>query len=498
MAESLILALDEGTTRTRAILFDANGRPLAEVGRPIRQSYPQDGWVEHDPEEIFEATVAVAREVVEKAGRSISDVVAIGITNQRETVVVWDRATGRPIHPAIVWQDRRTAEACERLRLDGGEPEVTAATGLLLDPYFSGTKLAWLLDHVPGSRARAAAGELLAGTIDAWLIWKLTAGRVHATDATNASRTLLFDIHAQRWSEQMAERLNVPLVMLPRVLDCADDYGETDPALFGRAIPIRGVVGDQQGALMGQGCIRPGEMKATYGTGCFLLLNTGETAAASNARLLTTVAARIGGRTTYALEGAIFVAGAAIQWMNEALGVPDGPEGVERLAGQARPEHGVLLVPAFTGLGAPWWDPDARGAVFGLTRDSGLPEIAQACFDASALQTRDLVEAMRADAPQAFHGAVELRIDGGMSRSARFAQRLADLTGVGVCRAHYLETTALGAAMFAGLGAGIHSDLDAAAQARPATDAFHPELDLHSREARYARWLDAVARVRTT
>ena len=496
MAEPLILALDEGTTSTRAILFDARGRPLADAGRAIRQSYPQDGWVEHDPEEIFEATVAVAREVVEKAGRSIDDVVAIGITNQRETVVVWDRATGRPIHPAIVWQDRRTAEACERLRLDGREPEVTAVTGLLLDPYFSGTKLGWLLDHVPGARARAASGELLAGTIDTWLIWKLTGGRVHATDATNASRTLLFDIRAQRWSEQMAELLNVPLAILPRVLDCADDYGETDPALFGRPIPIRGVVGDQQGALMGQGCIRPGEMKATYGTGCFLLLNTGETAATSNARLLTTVAARLGGRTTYALEGAIFVAGAAIQWMNEALGVPDGPQGVERLAAEARPEHGVLLVPAFTGLGAPWWDPDARGALFGLTRDSGLAEIAQACFDASALQTRDLVEAMRADAPQAFHGAVELRIDGGMSRSARFAQRLADLTGVGVCRAHYLETTALGAAMFAGLGAGIHADLEAAAQARPAADAFHPGLDLHSREARYARWLDAVARVR--
>lgn len=498
MAEPLILALDEGTTSTRAILFDIKGRPLAEVGRPIRQAYPQDGWVEHDPEEIFAASVAVMREVVEKAGRAMSDVVAIGISNQRETVVVWDRATGRPIHPAIVWQDRRTAEACERLRREGHEAAVTAATGLLLDPYFSGTKIGWLLDHVPGARKRAAAGDLLAGTIDTWLVWKLSGGRVHATDATNASRTLLFDIRAQSWSEEMGALLDVPLAMLPRVLDCADDYGETAPELFGRAIPIRGVAGDQQAALMGQGCIRPGEMKATYGTGCFLLLNTGETAPVSNARLLTTVAARVGGRVTYALEGAIFIAGAAIQWMNEALRVPDGAKGVERLAAEARPDHGVLLVPAFTGLGAPWWDPDARGALFGLTRDAGLPEIAQACFDASALQTRDLVEAMRADAPQAFHGGVELRIDGGMARSPRFSQRLADLTGVSVCRALYQETTALGAALFAGLGAGVHPHLEAAAQSQPDTEHFAPELDLHRREALYARWLDAVARVRTT
>lgn len=496
MAEPLILALDEGTTSTRAILFDARGQALAEAGRPIRQSYPRDGWVEHDPEEIFQASVAVMREVVEKAGRAMSEVAAIGVTNQRETVVVWDRATGRPIHPAIVWQDRRTAEACERLRAEGHEARVTEVTGLLLDPYFSGTKLAWLLDHVDGARGRAAAGELLAGTIDTWLIWKLTGGRVHATDATNASRTLLFDIRGQAWSEPMAELLDVPLTILPLVLDCAGDYGETTPEVLGRSIPIRGVAGDQQAALMGQGCVRPGEMKATYGTGCFLLLNTGEAAPRSDARLLTTVAARIGGRATYALEGAIFVAGAAIQWMNEQLGVPGGPKGVERLAAQARADHGVVLVPAFTGLGAPWWDPEARGAIFGLTRDSGLAEIAQACFDASALQTRDLIEAMRADAPEAFQGAVELRIDGGMSRSEGFSQRLADLTGVGVARAAYQETTALGAALFAGVGAGLYSDLQAAALARPDTDDFAPELSQHRREAAYARWLDAVARVR--
>ncbi len=496
MTEPLILALDEGTTSTRAILFDAQGRALAEAGRPIRQSYPADGWVEHDAEEIFEASIAVLREAVGNAGRSIHEVAALGLTNQRETVVVWERASGRPIHPAIVWQDRRTAETCERLRQGGHEARVSEVTGLLLDPYFSATKLAWLLDHVPGARAGAARGELLAGTIDAWLIWKLTGGRVHATDATNASRTLLFDIRAQAWSAPMGALFDVPLEILPQVLDCAADYGETEPALLGRAIPIRGVAGDQQAALMGQGCVRPGEMKATYGTGCFLLLNTGEAAPLSQARLLTTVAARLQGRTSYALEGAIFVAGAAIQWMNEALGVAGGPQAVEGLAASARADHGVVLVPAFTGLGAPWWDPNARGALFGLTRDSGLPEIAQACFDAAALQSRDLIEAMRADAPEAFHRGVELRIDGGMSRSAGFAQRLADLTGVGVARAAYQETTALGAALFAGVGCGLYPDAEAAARARPRTDDFAPGLGEAARVTAYARWLDAVARVR--
>jgi glycerol kinase len=497
MAEPLILALDEGTTSTRAILFDLHGRALADAGRPIRQSYPRDGWVEHDPEEIFEASVAVMREAVEKSGRQMAEVAAIGLTNQRETVVIWDRATGEPIHPAIVWQDRRTAEACERLRDAGHEPRATEITGLLLDPYFSGTKIAWLLDHVQGARARAGAGELLAGSIDTWLIWKLTGGRVHATDATNASRTLLFDLRKQAWSPQMADLLQAPLGLMPEVRDCAGDFGETLPELLGASVPIRGVAGDQQAALMGQGCIRPGEMKATYGTGCFLLLNCGEQAPLSEARLLTTVAARVGGRTTYALEGAIFVAGAAIQWMNEQLGVEGGPKGVERLAATARADHGVVLVPAFTGLGAPWWDPEARGAIFGLTRDAGLAEIAQACFDASALQSRDLIEAMRADAPDAFHGDVELRIDGGMSSSAGFAQRLADLTGVRACRALYQETTALGAALFAGVGAGVYPDLEAAARVRPQTESFRPELDARAREAAYARWLDAVARVRS-
>ncbi|THD62630.1 glycerol kinase GlpK [Phenylobacterium sp.] len=502
MADPLILALDQGTTSTRAILFDVQGRALAEAGRPLEQFYPADGWVEHDAEAIFAASVEVLREAVAKAARPMAQVAAIGITNQRETVVVWDRRTGVPIHRAIVWQDRRTAALCDKLRGEGREPRVTEISGLLLDPYFSGTKIAWLLDHVEGARARAEAGELLAGTIDAWVIWKLTGGpshprAVHATDATNASRTLLFDIRQQAWSEEMGEMLGAPLSLMPEVRDCAGDYGETDEALLGRAIPIRGVAGDQQAALMGQGCIRSGEMKATYGTGCFMLVNTGEAAPVSKARLLTTVAARIGGKTTFALEGAIFIAGAALQWANEGLKIGGGPQGVETLAKQANDDLGVVLVPAFTGLGAPWWDAGARGAIVGLTRDAGLAEIARAAFDASALQTRDLIEAMRADAPGAFHDKVELRIDGGMSRSAWFSQRLADLTGIAVGRATYGETTALGAALFAGVGAGLYRDVAEAAAARPKTEAFAPAMELHRREAAYARWLDAVGRVRS-
>jgi glycerol kinase len=497
MAEPLILALDQGTTSTRAILFDAKGRALAEAGRPLEQFYPADGWVEHDAEAIFQACVEVMREAVQKAARTMAQVAAIGVTNQRETVVVWDKASGKPIHKAIVWQDRRTAEACDRLRTGGHEGRVTEITGLLLDPYFSGTKIAWLLDKVEGARARAEAGELLAGTIDAWVIWKLTGGKVHATDATNASRTLLFDIRKQDWSDEMASMLQVPLKLMPQVLDCTGDFGVTEEDLLGRAIPIRGVAGDQQAALMGQGCIRPGEMKATYGTGCFMLLNTGETPAPSRSRLLTTVAARVDGRTTYALEGAIFIAGAAIQWLGEGLDVGGGPQGAERLAASARDDHGVVLVPAFTGLGAPWWDAGARGAILGLTRDSGLPEIAQAAFDACALQTRDLIEAMRADAPDAFQAGAEMRIDGGMSRSAWFSQRLADLTGIGVCRATFQETTALGAALFAGVGAGIYADVAEAAASRPKTEAYAPAMDEPRRAAAYARWLDAVARVRS-
>lgn len=497
MADPVILALDQGTTSTRAIVFSLRGEPLAVASRPLRQSYPRDGWVEHDAVEIWEASVTVMREAVEKAGRPVADIAAIGVTNQRETVVIWDRETGAPIHPAIVWQDRRTAETCERLARAGAEERVTEVTGLLLDPYFSGAKIAWLLDNVDGARALAEQGRLLCGTMDTWCIWKMTGGRVHATDATNASRTLLFDIGAQGWSPEMLELLNVPAGLLPNVLDCAGDYGETDAALLGRPVPIRGVAGDQQAALMGQGCVHAGEMKATYGTGCFMLLNTGEKKALSRSRLLTTVAARVAGKTTYALEGSIFVAGAAIQWLGEELGLAGGPTAAEALARKAKPDTGVVVVPAFTGLGAPWWDAGARGAIFGLTRDSGLAEIAAATFDACALQTRDLIEAMRADAPHAFGETAELRIDGGMSQSAWFAQRLADLTNIPVCRASYQETTALGAAMFAGLGAGVYATVEEAALARPDTERLTPTTDSHMREMAYARWLDAVPRVRS-
>ena len=495
MAEPLLLALDQGTTSTRAILFDQRGKPLGVAQRPLRQSYPASGWVEHDALEIHQASVEVLREVVERAGARSADVAALGLTNQRETVVVWDRATGVPIHPAIVWQDRRTAEACERLR--PSEAEVTRVTGLLLDPYFSATKIAWILDHVPGARVRAEQGELLCGTIDAWVVWKLTGGAVHATDATNASRTLLLDLERQAWSPAMTALFGVPAGMLPEVRDTAGDFGETLPEILGRAIPIRGVVGDQQGALMGQGCIAAGQMKATYGTGCFMLLNTGEARPVSRNRLLATVAARVGGRTTYALEGSIFIAGAAIQWLGEQLGVEGGPAAAEALARSARPDHEVMMVPAFTGLGAPWWDADARAAIFGLTRDSGRAEIAEAAYDACALQTRDLIESMRADAPHAFGAGSELRIDGGMASSAWFAQRLADLSGVKVCRADYQETTALGAALFAGIGAGIYGSMEAAAEVRPAGELLRPAEDPGIRERAYARWLDAVARVRS-
>ena len=495
MAEPLLLALDQGTTSTRAILFDRSGQPLATASRPLRQSYPANGWVEHDAEEIFAACVEVLREAMAQSGRELGEVAAIGITNQRETVVVWDRSSGRPIHPAIVWQDRRTAQVCEGLKQ--AEAEVAQVTGLLIDPYFSATKIAWVLDHVEGARARAKRGELLAGTIDSWVIWKLTGGGVHATDATNASRTLLFDIVRQAWSPRMLELFDVPGGILPEVRDTSDDYGETQAEVLGRPVRICGVVGDQQGALMGQGCIAAGQMKATYGTGCFMLLHTGETRPVSHARLLTTVAARVGGKTSYALEGSIFVAGAAIQWMEQELGVQGGPPAVEALARKARDGHGVVLVPAFTGLGAPWWDADARGWLFGLTRDSGLAEIGHAAFDASALQTRDLLEAMRADAPEALDPNAELRIDGGMARSAWFAQRLADLTGQGVYRVTYQETTALGAALFAGLKAGVYGSIQEAAAARPRGESLAPGLDIHVREAAYARWLDAVVRVRS-
>ncbi|MDB5439372.1 MAG: glpK [Caulobacteraceae bacterium] len=495
MAQNLIVSLDQGTTSTRAIVFDLKGAALAEAGRPLAQSYPADGWVEHDAEAIWRASLEVLREASAKTGR-MSDIAALGITNQRETVVVWDRRTGKPIHPAIVWQDRRTFAQCEALKAGGHETRVSELTGLLLDPYFSATKIAWILDQIPGARAAAEAGALAAGTMDCWLVWKLTGGAVHATDATNASRTLLFDIGRGDWSQELLDLFRVPAGLLPRVLDCADDFGEMTPDILGRAVPIRGVAGDQQAALMGQGCIGSGEMKATFGTGAFLLVNTGPLRPRSHNRLLVTIASRIAGETAYALEGSVFIAGAGITWLGEELGIEGGPQAIEALARQARADHGVVLVPAFTGLGAPWWDSEARGAIFGLTRDSGRPEIAAAMFDACALQTRDLIDAMAADAPTAFAAGAPLRLDGGMSRSAFFCQRLADLLGREVFQASYAETTALGAALFAGLGAGLYESLDQAAAARPGGTAFSPQLKTSQRNALHVRWLDAVTRTR--
>ncbi|MFC3118654.1 FGGY family carbohydrate kinase [Jhaorihella thermophila] len=393
---SHILSIDQGTTSTRAILFDRGMRVVAIAQQEFTQHYPQAGWVEHDPEEIWRTTVAVCRGALDKAGLSAADLAGIGITNQRETTVVWDRATGKAIHNAIVWQDRRTARLCETLRREGHEAQITARTGLLLDPYFSGTKVRWIFDNVPDARERAGRGELAFGTIDSFLIWRLTGGKVHATDATNAARTLLFDIHSGAWSEEICGLLDVPMSLLPEVRNCSADFGTTDPALLGGAVPILGVAGDQQAATIGQACFAPGMMKSTYGTGCFALLNTGETPVASKNRMLTTVAYQLDGKRTYALEGSIFVAGAAVQWLRDGLGIIDSAAQSGELAQQADPAQDVILVPAFTGLGGTLLESRLPGAMFGLTRNSGPAEFARAALESVGFQTRDLLGAMQA------------------------------------------------------------------------------------------------------
>ena len=486
-----ILAIDQGTTSSRAIVFSADLSVLAVAQQEFPQHFPASGWVEHDPADIWSSTAAVTRAVIEKAGLRGADLAAIGITNQRETTVIWDRATGQPIHNAIVWQDRRTADLCAALKAQGHEPAVAATTGLLLDPYFSATKAAWMLDQVEGAHARAEAGELAFGTIDSFLIWHLTGGEVHATDATNAARTMLYDIHRGCWSPELCDLFRVPMAMLPEVRDSAGNYGTTRPDLFGAAIPIRGVAGDQQAAAVGQACFRPGMVKSTYGTGCFALLNTGERAVQSQNRLLTTIAYQLNGRPTYALEGSIFIAGAVVQWLRDGLGLIREASETQALAERADPAQALVLVPAFTGLGAPYWRPESRGAIFGLTRNSGPAEFARAALESVGHQTRDLLDAMRADWSGA--GDTVLRVDGGMACSDWTMQFLADMIGAPVDRPRVTETTALGAAYLAGLAAGLCHDPEQFGQQWTLERRFQPRMPADERESRHARWQRAVA-----
>jgi glycerol kinase len=492
-----LIAIDQGTTSTRAIAFDATLKPLASAQQELRQIFPAPGLVEHDPEEIWQAVVATARDAMAKAGLDARDIAGIGITNQRETTVVWDRITGKPIHNAIVWQDRRTADLCDVRRREGLEPEIAAKTGLLLDPYFSASKIAWLLDQVEGARAQAEGGRLAFGTVDCFLLWRLTGGKVHATDATNAARTLLFDIGSGQWDANLCRMFGVPQSLLPVVHDCAAQFGETAPELFGAPIRILGMAGDQQAATVGQGCFSPGMMKSTYGTGCFALLNTGRERVASRNRLLTTIAYQLEGKRTYALEGAIFIAGAAVQWLRDGLKIIAKSSDVDPLSASADPAEQVYLVPAFVGLGAPYWDAQARGAIFGLTRNSGAAELARGALEAVGYQTRDLLEAMRADWPQAAGAATVLRVDGGMTASDATMQFLADILASPVDRPLVMETTALGAAYLAGREAGICPDLDGFAAQWRLDRRFEPHMEPKTREHKYSGWKEVVQRTLT-
>ena len=486
-----VLAIDQGTTSSRSLLFDTDARVVAVKQQEFTQHFPCSGWVEHDPEEIWAGVLATARAAVEAAGGP-ENIVAVGISNQRETTVVWDRVTGEPVYRAIVWQDRRTADACEALRAGGHEPAISRKSGLLLDPYFSATKIAWILDNVAGARERAERGELAFGTIDCFLLWRLTGGRVHATDVTNAARTCLLDIHSAHWDDELLAIFGIPRSMLPEVRDNAAEFGETAPQLFGSPLPVRGMAGDQQAATIGQACFEPGMLKSTYGTGCFAVLNTGSEAVASQHKLLTTIAYQLGGQRTYALEGSIFIAGAAVQWLRDGLKViaraPDsGP-----MAAAADDQQDVVLVPAFVGLGAPYWDPDCRGALFGLTRNTGPNELARAALQSVCLQTYDLLQAMRKDCPAA-NGAV-LRADGGMAACDWTMQRLADIIEAPVDRPPVLETTALGAAYLAGLQSGFYPEPRQFAERWALDKRFTPAMPDEVRKRLLASWHDAVRR----
>ena len=493
MPATHILAIDQGTTSSRAIVFDGRRKVVGVGQQEFAQHFPHSGWVEHDAEDIWQSVLETVKVALQKAQLQASDLAAIGITNQRETVVVWDRATGEPVHRAIVWQDRRTSGRCAELKADGHEDAIREKTGLLLDPYFSGTKLAWILDTVAGARERAERGELCFGTIDTFLIWRLTGGRSFVTDATNASRTLLFNIATQDWDDDLLSLIGIPRAVLPEVLDCAADFGATDAALLGASVPILGVAGDQQAATIGQACFKPGMFKSTYGTGCFALLNTGKDRVTSQNRLLTTVAYRLDGVPTYALEGSIFVAGAAVQWLRDGLKIIKDAKESGTLAANADPEQDVYLVPAFTGLGAPHWDAEARGAIYGMTRNTGPAEFARAALEAVCFQTRDLLDAMHRD--WAGNGSdTVLRVDGGMVASDWTMQRLSDILDAPVDRPVILETTALGAAWLAGSRAGVWPGMDDFAESWECDRRFEPAMRDDERERKLAGWADAVRR----
>ncbi len=491
-----ILAIDQGTTSSRAIIFDAQMRIKATAQEEFTQHFPQSGWVEHDPSDIWASVASTCRGAIEKAGITAGDVAAIGITNQRETTLIWDRKTGEPIHNAIVWQDRRTAPFCEELRKEGFEATITQKTGLLADPYFSGTKVHHILHKVAGAQARAEAGDLLFGTVDCYLIWKLTGGKKHVTDATNAARTMLYDIRKGQWSSTICDRFGIPMSMLPEVQDCAADFGTTRADLFGKELPILGVAGDQQAATIGQACFEPGMLKSTYGTGCFALLNTGDTLVESKKRLLGTIAYQFDGKPTYALEGSIFIAGAVVQWLRDGLKIIRDAKETQPLAETADQGQELYMVPAFTGLGAPYWDAEARGAIYGLTRNSGPAEFARAALESVGFQTRDLLEAMKSDWQASDTDGV-LRVDGGMSASDWSMQFLSDIIGAPVDRPKVLETTALGAAWLAGMKAGVYPDQAGFAAEWALDRRFVPQMDAETRERRYAGWQDAVRRTLT-
>jgi glycerol kinase len=495
---SFVLAIDQGTTSSRAIVFRSDISIAAVAQQEFPQHFPASGWVEHEPDDIWTSTIITCRDALEKAGLNAKDIAAIGITNQRETTVVWDRATGKAVHRAIVWQDRRTADICARLKNEGHEPLISERTGLIIDPYFSGTKIAWILDQVPGARERAERGELMFGTIDCYLLWRLTGGKVHATDATNASRTLLFNIHTGQWDDELLALLQVPRSMLPEVKDSSAAFGETTPDLFGGAIAIAGIAGDQQAATIGQACFTPGMIKSTYGTGCFALLNTGTTPVTSKSRLLTTIAYQLRGVRTYAIEGSIFVAGSAVQWLRDGLGIIEQAADTGRLADKSDALQSVYLVPSFVGMGAPHWNPRVRGALFGLTRNTGPAELAHATLESVCYQTHDLWAAMRADWPDASAATIVLRVDGGMTASDWTMQRLADLLDAPVDRPMIQETTALGAAYLAGLHAGVYPEPEKFADNWRLEHRFRPVMSAATRERKLAGWARAVKGVLAT